>query len=61
MAERSARDDRRRELERKAWHHPCPKCGASPGEACTTESGGRAAIHRERIRQAAFVPLEGPE
>jgi hypothetical protein len=38
--------------------YPCPKCGAQPGEPCTTvDGGGRemrhvAVMHSERLPQA---------
>lgn len=29
---------------------PCPRCGAQPGEACSTPAGRRAKPHGERTR-----------
>jgi hypothetical protein len=44
-------------LDRRAWHEPCPKCGAKPAEGCFTTSGMRTAIHAARRRMAIYKPL----
>jgi 5-methylcytosine-specific restriction endonuclease McrA len=38
----------------------CPKCGVGPGVACTGGRGIRRAVHQERIKHAASLPVLPP-
>lgn len=41
------------QIEELIMQAPCPRCGASPGEACVTTSGLRA--HRRHQARAALI------